>query len=106
MITVTDAAKEKIIKIAKKLQIEEPVLRLRVRSGGCSGLNISVDMIEVPTSTDRLFIFEGFVIAIEKKSYLFLNGMQLDYERTLVRSGFKYNISGGRSCSCGDSFTL
>jgi iron-sulfur cluster assembly protein len=105
VITVTEAAKEKIRKISKQLQIEEGAMRIGVRSGGCSGLMFVTEMVETPDATDRLFTFDDIVIAIDKKSYLFLVGLEIDYEDTLMRSGFKYNMSDKRKCGCGESFT-
>jgi hypothetical protein len=49
----------------------------------------------------------GVTIAVDRKSYLFINGSELDFEKTMVKTGFVFrNPLSNRSCSCGDSFTL
>ena len=40
------------------------------------------------------------------KSFLYLHGMTLDYEETLMRQGFNFiNPNSSRSCGCGSSFS-
>lgn len=82
-------------------------LRLAVRGGGCSGLLYDLDWAAEPGDNDKLFHFDDVNVCIDKKSYLFLNGITLDFEDTLVRSGFVFhNPEAKRSCSCGESFTV
>lgn len=106
MITITEAAKERIRNIATKLQIEQGVLRIGVRGGGCSGLTFVTNMVETPDATDKLFNFDDITIAIERKSYLFLADLEIDYEETLLRSGFTFNVPNKNKCGCGESFAL
>lgn len=106
MITVTEAAKERIRKIAMKLQIEQGAMRIGVRGGGCSGLMFVTDMVETPDATDRLFTFDDVTIAVDKKSYLFVIGLEIDYEDGLMKSGFIYNFPDKRKCGCGESFAI
>jgi iron-sulfur cluster assembly protein len=82
-------------------------MRLGIRSGGCSGLSYFVDWVGKPESTDKQFEFDGLRVCIDRKSYLFLNGTEIDFEESLVKRGFVFhNPAAKRSCSCGESFTL
>ena len=82
-------------------------LRLAVRGGGCSGLMYHMEWVPEPTEGDREFTFDDVSVCVDKKSYLFLNGVRLDFEDTLVKSGFEFqNPAAARSCSCGESFTV
>ncbi|MEQ1507628.1 MAG: iron-sulfur cluster assembly accessory protein [Myxococcota bacterium] len=82
-------------------------LRLGIRSGGCSGLSYFVDFVPTPDETDKQFEFDGLKVCVDRKSYLFLNGTEIDFESSLVKSGFVFtNPAAKRSCSCGESFTL
>lgn len=82
-------------------------LRVGIRGGGCSGLMYFLDWVETPDEKDRQYDFEGVPVCVDRKSYLFLNGTELDYEESLVRSAFIFNNpSAKRSCSCGESFTI
>jgi iron-sulfur cluster assembly protein len=53
---------------------------------------------------DKVFEFESVKICIDKKSYLFLNGMEIDYEETPFKSGITLNVPNvTRTCGCGES---
>ena len=107
-ITASEAAIKKVVALKKKRQTPEAVLRVGVRGGGCSGLTYFMDLVDEPEPKDKVFHFdEGVTIAVDRKSYLFINGSELDFKKTFVRTGFEFhNPLSGRSCSCGDSFTL
>ena len=48
--------------------------------------------------------FEKIKICVDKKSFLFLNGMEVDYEETPFKSGIKLNNPAvKRMCGCGES---
>jgi iron-sulfur cluster assembly protein len=56
--------------------------------------------------TDRVYEFEGVQIFVDPKSLLYLDGMTLDYQESLLRSGFAFeNPNAKKSCGCGSSFT-
>jgi iron-sulfur cluster assembly protein len=81
-------------------------LRLGVMGGGCSGLSYSIKFDTQPRERDRIYEFEGVRVFVDPKSFLYLNGMTLDYEETLMRQGFNFvNPNSTRSCGCGSSFS-
>ena len=50
--------------------------------------------------------FDGVRVFVDPKSFLYLHGMTLDYEETLMRQGFNFiNPNSTRSCGCGSSFS-
>ena len=107
-ITITTEALNRLSLLKKKRQTPMAVLRIGVRGGGCSGLSYYMDLVKEPQAKDKIFSFgEEHRIAIDRKSYLFLNGTEIDYQKTLVKTGFVFNNPlASRSCSCGESFTL
>jgi iron-sulfur cluster assembly protein len=106
-ITSTENALERLISLKKKRQTPEAVLRVGVRGGGCSGLSYFMDLVEAIDPKDKIFEFEGHKIAVDRKSYLFLNGTEIDFQQSMKRTGFEFrNPLASRSCSCGESFTL
>lgn len=106
-ITITEAALENLQTIKKRRQTPEAVLRIGVRGGGCSGLSYYMDLVTYAEERDKMFSFDGNDIAVDRKSYLFLNGTEIGYEKTMKRTGFTFNNPlASRSCSCGESFTL
>jgi iron-sulfur cluster assembly protein len=104
-ITFSDAA----ISRGKELVQEKgaPWVRLGIRGGGCSGLSYFMDFVPTPEEKDKQFEFDGLRVCIDRKSYLYLVGTEIDFEETLVRNGFVFhNPAAKRTCSCGESFTL
>jgi iron-sulfur cluster assembly protein len=85
---------------------EEGGLRLGVTGGGCSGLSYAIKFDTRPRERDRVYDFDGVRIFVDPKSFLYLHGMTLDYEETLMRQGFNFiNPNSTRSCGCGSSFS-
>jgi iron-sulfur cluster assembly protein len=107
-IQVTDRAVQKIRSaIAKEgISPDQGGLRLGVMGGGCSGLSYSIKFDTHPRERDRVYEFDGVRIFVDPKSFIYLHGMTLDYEETLMRQGFNFiNPNSSRSCGCGSSFT-
>ena len=107
-IHVTERAVNKIRSAMAKEGIspEEGGLRLGVRGGGCSGLSYSIQFDAHPRERDRIYEFDGVRIFVDPKSFLYLHGMTLDYEESLMRQGFNFiNPNSSRSCGCGSSFS-
>jgi iron-sulfur cluster assembly protein len=94
-------------------------LRLGVQGGGCSGLSYNIRFDTEPRLKDKVFIFgEGIEtpndpsgakpirIFVDPKSHIYLGGMVLDFEETLMRQGFNFiNPNSTKSCGCGTSFS-
>jgi len=86
---------------------EEGGLRLGVKGGGCSGLTYSITFDTHPRERDRIFTFDGVRLFVDPKSFVYLHGVTLDYEETLMRQGFNFiNPNSTRSCGCGTSFSV
>jgi iron-sulfur cluster assembly protein len=77
-----------------------------VSGGGCSGMSYVMKVEAHPRERDHVFEFDGARVFIDPKSYIYLKGMTLDFEETLIRQGFQFiNPNATRSCSCGTSFS-
>lgn len=80
-------------------------LRLGVLGGGCSGLSYQFKYDRAPRANDKVFEFEGVKIFVDPKSFLYLHGLTLDYQESLLLSGFVFeNPNAKKSCGCGTSF--
>lgn len=107
-ITVTERAVKRIRNAMAKEGISpaEGGLRLGVMGGGCSGLSYSVRFDTQPRERDRIFTYGDVRVFVDPKSFLYLSGMTLDYEETLMRQGFNFiNPHSTKSCGCGSSFS-
>ena len=105
MIEVTPKAIEKI----KTTFAREGVsggLRLGVLGGGCSGLSYQFKFDTKERPSDKVFEYDGVKIFVDPKSLLYLNGMILDYQESLMQSGFVFdNPNAKKACGCGTSFS-
>jgi iron-sulfur cluster assembly protein len=85
---------------------EQGGLRLGVQGGGCSGLSYNIRFDTQPRERDRIFAFGNLRLFVDPKSFIYLSGMVLDYESTLIKQGFNFiNPNASRSCGCGSSFS-
>jgi iron-sulfur cluster assembly protein len=110
-IELTDAAVARVRELAQKRQTPDAFFRIGIRGGGCSGMSYFVDFAESADPKDKVFEFgpdEGKIrVLIDRKSYLFLNGTNVDWKSTLMKTGFEFrNPQQKSACGCGDSFTI
>ncbi|CAN5389007.1 iron-sulfur cluster assembly accessory protein [soil metagenome] len=107
MIKLSENASTEIKRLLSQEHKEEWALRVGVAGGGCSGLSYTLAFDEKPGPKDTVFELSGVKIYIDSKSYLFLNGLVLDYSTELLTGGFKFvNPNAQKSCSCGTSFSV
>ena len=109
MIKVTEEAKNKIIALLQEegSTIEDSFVRVGVTSGGCSGLSYNLEFDKEQKPEDKLFEDNGVRIVVDKKSFLYLVGMTLEYSGGLNGKGFIFNNpNASRTCGCGESFAV
>src|ERR1700675_580481 len=107
-IQVTDKALGKVRSAMAKEGIspEQGGLRLGVQGGVCSGLSYTVRFDTQPRERDRIFLFGDVRVFVDPKSFIYLHGMILDYQETLMQQGFVFvNRQATKSCGCGTSFS-
>ena len=86
----------------------EAAIRLGIKGGGCSGFSYVVQFDDEPPR-ERDYVYEagGVKFFVDKKSFVYLAGSLLDYEKTVMFQGFKFrNPQEAASCGCGHSFTV
>jgi len=106
MITITDKAAKKILESVREAEGTGDGLRVRVVGGGCSGLQYKM-AIDAERKGDKVFEHQGAKLYVDRKSYLYLNGTQLDYADGLMNVGFRLdNPNVKRTCGCGESFSV
>jgi iron-sulfur cluster assembly protein len=107
-IQVTERALSKIrVAMAKEnVSPEQGGLRLGVQGGGCSGLSYNIRFDSQPRERDRVYDYDGVRVFVDPKSFIYLHGMILDYEESLMKQGFNFvNPNSSKSCGCGSSFS-
>ena len=82
-------------------------LRIKVTTGGCSGLTYDVRLDDKAGEADQEFVQNGARIVCDDKSMPFLKGMTIDFSHALVGGGFRFvNPNAAGSCGCGTSFSV
>ncbi len=107
-IQVTERALAKIRSAMAKENVspEQGGLRVGVQGGGCSGLSYNIRFDSKPRERDRVYEFDGVRVFVDPKSFIYLHGMVLDYEESLMKQGFNFiNPNSSKSCGCGSSFS-
>ena len=105
VLTLTDAAAERVKSLIAKA--DKPVLGLRVgvKTKGCSGLSYVVEYADARGKLEDVVEDKGVKIFIEPTALMFLLGSQMDYVEDKFTSGFTFtNPNEKGRCGCGESF--
>ena len=107
MVSLTDEALAEVNRLREKKGLDEIILRVGVKGGGCAGLSYTMSFEENEIKpTDNVMQYPGVKLIVDRKSGLFLRGMTLNYSDDLIGGGFKFeNPNAKKSCSCGTSFS-
>ena len=108
-ISVTSSAAEAIHAELQKRSSTTPAsgFRVGVKAGGCSGLSYTMAYEDQPRDDDKVAEKDGVKVYCDPKSHVYLAGTELDFVRTLMKTGFEFkNPQQKSACGCGDSFTI
>mgnify|MGYP002876033846 CR=1 FL=1 len=101
-VTMTPAA---IVQVRKLMERDGRAgLRIGVKKGGCAGMEYTMDYVEATDPNDAVVEQDGARVMIAPMAQMFLFGTEIDYETTLLESGFKFrNPNVTEACGCGES---
>jgi iron-sulfur cluster assembly protein len=101
-VTMTDAAAKQIAKLMAKDGTQG--LRIGVKKGGCAGMEYTMDYVDAVDPHDEVVEQDGARVMIAPMAQMFLFGTEIDYEVSLLESGFKFkNPNVVDACGCGES---
>lgn len=102
-IELSERAKKALIELGV---IDGQYFRIKVVSGGCSGMTYNAGIDEVMTDDDILIYDDKEIRVIaDFNSVLYLYGLKIDYSDDLIKAGFRFsNPMAKKSCGCGASF--
>lgn len=108
MITVTENAKNHALELIKaENRPFDTFIRVGVEGGGCSGLSYKLEFDNQMKEGDQQFEDKGIKIVVDRKSFLYLVGTELEYTGGLNGKGFVFNNpNANRTCGCGESFSV
>ena len=79
-------------------------LRIGVKKGGCAGMEYTMEYVDEADPNDEVVEQEGARVMIAPMAQMFLFGTEIDYETTLLESGFRFNNPNvTEACGCGES---
>ena len=131
-VTLRALKRIRIAMAKEKITPDAGGLRVGITGGGCSGLSYNIRFDTQPRDRDRVYAFSQthldaqsqssaqstenvapaassappIRIFVDPKSFIYLHGMILDYEETIMRQAFNFiNPHSTKSCGCGSSFS-
>jgi iron-sulfur cluster insertion protein len=105
LITVTEAAAEKIRELLTEEGKNDSGLRVFVQGGGCSGFQYGLMIEESGGVGDQLFESNGVKLFVDPVSISYLKGAEVDFVDTITGGGFTIkNPNATSTCGCGQSF--
>ena len=105
LMRLTDAAAERLRALYAAAGGEGRLLRIGVKTKGCSGLAYDLSWTDAPAPTDERVTDKGVTVLVDRKASLFLIGTVMDYEQKALSAGFTFtNPNEKGRCGCGESF--
>jgi iron-sulfur cluster assembly protein len=101
-VTITPAARRQIARLMARDKSQG--LRIGVKKGGCAGMEYTMDYVSEIDPHDEVVEIDGARVMIAPMAQMFLFGTEIDYETSLLESGFKFrNPNVVDACGCGES---
>jgi len=105
MMTISDAAAERVKLLMSKRDKPAAGIRIGVRTAGCSGLQYTIEYAEARNEFDEIVEDKGVTILVDPKAAMFLLGTEMDFVDEKMKSGFVFkNPNEKGKCGCGESF--
>lgn len=107
VVTLSDAAAERVREIMAKAEKPYIGLRVGVKNGGCAGQEYLLEYAEAANTLDEVVEDKGVTILVDPKAILFLIGTEIDYEVNRLAAKFVFrNPNETDACGCGESVTI
>jgi len=105
VMSLTDAAAERVKALLAKRGKPAVGVRVGIRTKGCSGLSYTIEYADEKNKFDEVVEQKGVTVLIDPKAVMFLIGTQMDYVEEKLKSGFTFvNPNEKARCGCGESF--
>ncbi|NCQ23258.1 MAG: iron-sulfur cluster assembly accessory protein [Rhodobacteraceae bacterium CG17_big_fil_post_rev_8_21_14_2_50_63_15] len=101
-VTMTPAAAAQIAKLMER--DHHMGLRIGVKKGGCAGMEYTMEYVTAVDPLDEVVEQGGARVMIAPMAQMFLFGTEIDYQVSLLESGFRFNNPNvAEACGCGES---
>ena len=106
-LTFTASAAAKVRQIVEAEGRADPMLRVYVQGGGCSGFQYGFEFADGPQDGDFSIETDGVTLVIDPMSLPYLEGAVVDFVNNLAGSQFVVrNPNAKTTCGCGSSFSV
>ncbi len=107
VVTLTDAAAERVKAIMARSETPVAGLRVGVKKGGCAGMEYTMEYAAEASPMDEIVEEKGVRLLIDPSAILFLLGTEMDYRSDKLKSGFVFsNPNQTSACGCGESVEI
>jgi len=107
VLSMTDAAADRVKSIVASKGGDALGIRVGVKKGGCAGMEYTIDLATEAKANEDSIEQDGAKVFVAPEAVLFLLGTEMDYEETVIRSGFVFrNPNQTSACGCGESVEL
>lgn len=104
MIRLTQKAIDAIQALSHERAQPGQLMRVSIKSGGCSGLEYAMEFAQ-PGESDNRLEQDGLAYLVDRKSLERLSGSEIDFDDGLTGKGFQIrNPNAESTCGCGKSF--
>ena len=101
-VTMTPAAVTQVRKLMER--DGRAGLRIGVKKGGCAGMEYTMEFVDEADKNDEIVDQDGARVMIAPMAQMFLFGTEIDYQVSLLESGFHFNNPNvADACGCGES---
>jgi len=101
-VTLTPAAVARIKALMRGGEVKG--LKIGVKKGGCAGMEYTMEHATEIGEHDAVIEEDGARVLIAPMAQMFLFGTEIDYQSSLLESGFVFNNPNVvDSCGCGES---
>ena len=107
VMTLTDAAAERVKQIMANTETPSVGLRVGVRNGGCAGMSYTMELADRIEPLDEVIEDKGVKVLIDPKAVLFLLGSEMDFKVDRLAATFSFrNPNETAACGCGESVSI
>ena len=107
VLTLTDAAADRVRAIMARSDKPVAGLRVGVKKGGCAGMEYTMEYAAEVRPLDEVVEEKGVRLLVEPSAILYLLGTEMDFKTDNLTSGFVFNNPNQSSaCGCGTSVEI
>ena len=105
-VQLTERAARRLLEIGHS-EPANPMLRISVEGGGCSGFQYKFDLVGATEPDDIVIERAGAKVLVDPTSLGYLGGSEIDFVDDLMGATFRItNPNATASCGCGTSFSI